>query len=100
MINRVCSYCGSNTGYDNKYKESNGYWYSLVTGDNNKRCLYFLCSNCYAKQTDKNSEWNTIWQNRKGLDIKQKVSIITRSKLKTSFMQKIIAKAIEEVTTV
>ena len=58
MINRVCSYCGSNTGYDND-KESNGYWYSLVTRDN-KTCLYFLCSNCYAKQTDKNPEWNPI----------------------------------------
>ena len=74
MINRVCSYCGSNTGYDND-KESNGYWYSLVTRDN-KTCLYFLCSNCYAKQTDKNSEWNPIIntksQNRKELEHKTK----------------------------
>jgi ethanolamine utilization cobalamin adenosyltransferase len=74
MINRVCSYCGSNTGYDNN-KESNGYWYSLVTRDN-KTCLYFLCSNCYAKQTDKNPEWNQIIntksQNRKELEHKTK----------------------------
>jgi hypothetical protein len=95
MINRVCSYCGSNTGYDNNYKESNGYWYSSVTRDNKKRCLYFLCSNCYAKQADKNSEWSPFWQNRKGLDIKQKVSTMIRSKLKISFIQKIIVKAIE-----
>jgi hypothetical protein len=97
MINRVCSYCGSNTGYDND-KESNAYWYSLVTRDN-KRCLYFLCNNCYAKQTEKNIEWNPIidakWQNRKGLDIKQKISVMIQSKLKTSFIQKIILKVIE-----
>jgi hypothetical protein len=93
MINRVCSYCGSNTAYNN-YKESNGYWYSSVTQDN-KRCLYFLCSNCYAKQIEWNPIINAKWQNRKRLDIKQKLSIIIRSKLKTSFMQKIIMKAIE-----
>jgi hypothetical protein len=39
------TYCGSNIGHDND-KEINGYWYSLVTRDN-KRCLYFLCNNCY-----------------------------------------------------
>jgi hypothetical protein len=67
MINRVCYYyCESNAGYDNNGKESNGYWYSLVTWDN-RPCLYFLCSNCYAKQT----KWNPIiihakWQNIKG----------------------------------
>ena len=44
MIKRVCSYCRSITCYDN-YKESNGYWYSSITRDN-KRSLYFLCSNC------------------------------------------------------
>jgi hypothetical protein len=101
-ISRDCSHCESETAYTINI-ESSTHWYSLVAQENKnnkKRGLYFLCSNCYAKQTDKNSEWNTIWQNRKGLDIKQKVSIITRSKLKTSFMQKIIAKAIEEVTTV
>jgi dTDP-4-dehydrorhamnose 3,5-epimerase-like enzyme len=75
MINRVCSYCRSNTGYYN-YKESKGYWYSLVTRDN-KTCLYFLCNNCYAKQTDKNPEWNPIIintksQNRKELEHKTK----------------------------
>ena len=63
MINRVCSYCGSNTGYDDD-KKSKGYWYSLVTRDN-KTCLYFVCSNCYAKQTDKYLEWNPIIINTK-----------------------------------
>ncbi|MFL6411342.1 MAG: hypothetical protein ACJ71K_08885 [Nitrososphaeraceae archaeon] len=81
MIKRVCSYCRSITCYDN-YKESNGYWYSSITRDN-KRSLYFLCSNCYAKQTDKNTEWNPInnakRQKGKRLDIKQKISIIIRS---------------------
>jgi hypothetical protein len=81
MIRRVCSYCGSNTCYDN-YKESNGDWYSSITRDN-KTSLYFLCSNCYAKQTDKNTQWNPIInakrQKGKGLDIKQKISIIIRS---------------------
>ncbi|MFL6326740.1 MAG: hypothetical protein ACJ71F_19450 [Nitrososphaeraceae archaeon] len=42
-----------------------------------------LCSNCYAKQTDKNTEWNPInnakRQKGKRLDIKQKISIIIRS---------------------
>jgi hypothetical protein len=64
MINRFCSHCGSNTGYDST-KESSTHWCSLVTRDN-KRCLYFLCSNCYAKRTDKNPKWNPIiiakWQ--------------------------------------
>jgi hypothetical protein len=75
MTNRVCSYCGSNTDY-NKDKQSNGHWYSLVTRDtNNRRHLYFLCSNCYSKQTNKNTQWvHSKWQNRKGLDIKQKIS--------------------------
>ena len=40
------------------------YWYSLVTRDN-KTCLYFVCSNCYAKQTDKYLEWNPIIINTK-----------------------------------
>jgi hypothetical protein len=96
MVNRVCSYCGSNTGYDND-KESNAYWYSLLTRDN-KRCLYFLCSNCYSKQTDKNIEWNPIinanWQNRKWLEIEQKISVMIQSKLKTS-LEKIIVRVIE-----
>ena len=83
MVNGVCSYCGSITGH----KKSNGSWYSSVTGDS----LYFLCSNCYAKQT----EWNPSQKNRKGLDVKQKISIIMQSKLKTSFVQKIIMKAME-----
>jgi hypothetical protein len=56
--------------------------YSSITRDN-KRSLYFLCSNCYAKQTDKNTEWNPInnakRQKGKRLDIKQKISIIIRS---------------------
>jgi ribosomal protein L44E len=95
MANRVCSYCGSHTYYEND-KQSNGQWYSLLTQDSsNKRCLYFLCSNCYLKQTNKNTQRihaiiNVKWQNRKELDIKQKIS-----KLKASFMQKIIMKSIE-----
>ena len=94
MPNRVCSYCGSHTYYGND-KQSNGQWYSLVTRDSsNKRCL-FLCSNCYLTQINKNTERihaiiNVKWQKRKELDIKQKIS-----KLKTSFMQKIIMKSIE-----
>ena len=92
MINRVCSYCGSNIGHDND-KESNGYWYSLVTRDN-KTCLYFLCNNCYVKQTDKNPEWNPIinakWQNTKELEHRTKISVIIPSKLKTYFIQKIL----------
>lgn len=79
MINRLCSHYGSNTDYDTN-KESNSHWYSLVSRYN-KRSLYFLCNNCYAKQTDKNSEWNTIinakWQNRKELQHKTKeVSVV------------------------
>lgn len=66
MTNRVCSYCGSNTGYVSN-KESNSHWYSLMKRDN-KRSLYFLCGNCYAKQVDKSSKWSPIinakWQNR------------------------------------
>ncbi|MGA8912695.1 MAG: hypothetical protein WB443_07550, partial [Nitrososphaeraceae archaeon] len=37
--------------------ESCTHWYSLVAQENKnnkKRGLYFLCSNCYAQQTDKN----------------------------------------------
>ena len=69
MTNRVCSYCGSNTDYDG------GHWYSLATSG--RRCLYFLCSNCYAKQTDKYLEWNPIIintksQNRNELEHKTK----------------------------
>jgi hypothetical protein len=95
MADRVCSYCGSHAYYEND-KQSNGQWYSLVTHDSsNKRCLYFLCNNCYLKQTNKNTQRihaiiTVKWQNRKELDIKQKIS-----KLKTSFMQKIIMKSIE-----
>ena len=79
MINRVCSHCGSNTSYDTN-KEINNHWYSLVTLYN-KRSLYFLCSNCYAKQTDKNPEWNPIinskLQNRKKLQHKTKeISVV------------------------
>jgi hypothetical protein len=66
MTNRVCSYCGSNSGYVSN-KESNSHWYSLITRDN-KRSVYFLCSNCYAKQVDKSPKWSPIinakWQNR------------------------------------
>jgi hypothetical protein len=61
--NRVCSYCGSNSGYVSN-KESNSHWYSLITRDN-KRSLYFLCSNCYAKQVDKNPKWSPMMLNGK-----------------------------------
>jgi hypothetical protein len=84
-INRDCSHCGSDTAYTINI-ESCTYWYPLVAQENKnnkKRGLYFLCSNCYAQQTDKNSEWNLIvksnWQNRKGLQRKTiKISAITR----------------------
>jgi ribosomal protein L24E len=75
MTNRVCSYCGSNTEYDS------GHWYSLATHD--RKCLYFLCINCYSKQT----QWTHA---RKVQDIKQ-----GSSKLKSSLLQKIILKSIE-----
>ena len=66
--------------------ESCTHWYSLVAQENKnnkKRGLYFLCSNCYAQQTDKNSEWNPIikskWQNRKESPHKtMEISVITR----------------------
>jgi hypothetical protein len=79
MTSRVCSYCGSNTDYDG------GHWYSLATHD--RKCLYFLCTDCYSKQT----QWTHVrWQNRKVQDIKQ-----GSSKLKPSLLQKIILKSIE-----
>ena len=91
MINGVCYYCGSNICYDND-KETNGYWYCLVTRDN-KRCLYFLCSNCYAKQTYRNPKYNAIIkaksQNRKGLH-RTKTSVTILSKLKTYLIEKIL----------
>ena len=88
MTNRVCSYCGSDACYDND-KQSNGHWHSLTTRD--RRCLYFLCNNCYSKQTNKNTQaLHAEWQNRKEVDRKQKIS-----KFKTSLMQKIILKSIE-----
>ena len=81
MTNRVCSYCRSSINYDNDGKQSNGHWYSLVIGD--RRCLYFLCNNCYLKQIIKNTQRVHVrWQNRKEIDIKQRIS-----KLKTSLMQ-------------
>ena len=79
MTSRVCSYCGSNTDYDG------GHWYSLATRD--RKCLYFLCTDCYSKQT----QWTHVrWQNRKVQDIKQGTS-----KLKPSLLQKVILKSIE-----
>ena len=67
MTNRVCSYCGSDTYYDND-KQSNGHWYSLTTRD--RICLYFLCNNCYSKQTNKNTQGlHAKWQNRKEVGI-------------------------------
>jgi hypothetical protein len=78
MISRFCSHCGLNTDYDTN-KESNSHWYPLVSRYN-KRSLYFLCSNCYAKQTDENSDYTTIdaeWQNRKELQHKtNEVSVV------------------------
>jgi hypothetical protein len=84
-INRDCSHCGSDTAYTINI-ESCTHWYSLVAQENKnnkKRALYFLCSNCYARQTDKNSEWNPIikskWQNRKASRHKtMEISVITR----------------------
>jgi hypothetical protein len=90
MTCRVCSYYGSDVCYDNDDdKQKNGHWYS--SGMGNRRCLYFLCNNCYLKQTSKNTQGvYARWQNRKELDIKQRIS-----KLKASLMQKIIFKSIE-----
>ena len=85
MTCRVCSYCGLDVGYDNDDKLSNGHWYSLAI--QGSRCLYFLCNNCYLKQQTNNSKQGVYarWQNRKELDIKQRIS-----KLKASLIQKII----------
>jgi hypothetical protein len=85
-INRDCSHCGSDTAYTINI-DGCAHWYSLVAQDNKnnkKRGLYFLCSNCYAQQTDKTSEWKPIikskWQNRNELRHKAKeVSVIMRS---------------------
>jgi hypothetical protein len=85
MINRDCSHCGSDTAYTINI-ESYTHWYFLVAQENKnnkKRGLYFLCSNCYAQQIDKNSEWNPIikskWQNRKEARHKtMEISVITR----------------------
>src|ERR1043166_5182865 len=84
-ISRDCSHCESETAYTINI-ESSTHWYSLVTQENKnnkKRGLYFLCSNCYAQQTDKNSEWNPIikskWQNSKeSRYIAMGISVITR----------------------
>jgi hypothetical protein len=85
MTCRLCSYCKSDVCYDNNDdKQSNGHWYSLATQD--RRGIYFLCNNCYSKQqinTSKQAVYAT-WQNRKQLDIKQRIS-----KLKASLMQRI-----------
>ncbi len=90
MTRRVCSYCGSDVSYGNDDKPSNGHWYSIATRD--RRCLYFLCNNCYSKQETNKSVQGVYarGQNRKGLDIKQRIS-----KLKASLMQRIIFKFIE-----
>ena len=85
-ISRDCSHCESETAYTINI-ESSTHWYSLVAQENKnnkKRGLYFLCSNCYAKQTDKNPKWNPIinakWQNGKELQHKtNEISIIIRS---------------------
>ena len=93
MTCRLCSYCGSDVCYDNSDdKPSNGHWYSLATQD--RRCIYFLCNNCYSKQqtnTSKQAVYDRS-QNRKELDIKQRIS-----KLKASLMQKIIFKSMERL---
>jgi hypothetical protein len=90
MTCRVCSYCGSDVCYENDDKPSNGHWYSLATRD--RRCLYFLCNNCYSKQENNKNMRGVYarWQNRKELDIKKRIS-----KLKASLMQRIIFKFIE-----
>ena len=90
MTCRVCSYCGLDICYDNDDKPSNGHWYSLASRD--RRCLYFLCNNCYSKQQTNKSAQGIYarWQNRKEQDIKQRIS-----KLKASLMQRIIFKSIE-----
>lgn len=80
MINRLCSHCGSNTDYDTN-KESNSHWYSLVSRYN-KRSLYFLCSNCYAKQTDKSGIRLLMLNGKieKNFNIKRmKFSVVVRS---------------------
>ena len=93
MINRICAYCGSDACYEND-KESKGHWFALVSGGNNNRCLYFLCNDCYSKQANKNTEQSKPIiddkrQNTEDLDLKQKISSIIRSKLKTCFIQRL-----------
>jgi len=76
-----------NTGDYNIYKmgnpattkEGEDWWYSLATHD--RKCLYFLCINCYSKQTQCT---HARRQNRKMHDIKQ-----GRSQLKPSLLQKL-----------
>ena len=71
MTCRVCCSCGSDVCYDNDDKPSNGHWYSLATRD--RRCLYFLCNNCYSKQETNKSIQGVYarWQNRKELKLKK-----------------------------
>jgi hypothetical protein len=93
MTSRVCSSCGLDICYDNNNddKPSNGHWYPLAT--RGRRCLYFLCNNCYSKQQQTNNSKQGVYaryQNRRELDIKQKIS-----KLKASLMPRIIFKSIE-----
>jgi hypothetical protein len=82
-ISRDCSHCESETAYTINI-ESSTHWYSLVAQENKnnkKRGLYFLCSNCYAQQTDKNSKWiiKSKWQHRKESRYKtNQISVITR----------------------
>ena len=92
-MNRICSYCGSDACHDNE-QESKGHWFALVRKGNNNRCLYFLCNECYAKQTNMNRKQSEAvidakQQKTESLDLKQKLSIITRSKLKTYFIQRL-----------
>lgn len=93
MINRICSYCGSDACHHNE-KESKGHWFALVRRGNNNRCLYFLCNDCYAKQTNKNRKQSETaidakQQKIEGLDLKRKLSILIRSKIKTYFIQRL-----------
>ena len=92
-MKRICSYCGSDACHDNE-QESKGHWFALVSGGNNNRCLYFLCNDCYAKQNNMNRNQSETGidvkqQKTESLDLKEKLSIRIRSKLKTYFIQRL-----------
>jgi hypothetical protein len=65
--------------------------YAMIAMTNQAMVIGILCNNCYSKQTNKSTQGiYARWQNRKELDIKQRIS-----KLKASLMQRIIFKSIE-----